>query len=148
VLEGEFVAQATVTKTIGVPADRLWKLVADFADISWMPGVDAEIRGEGPGMLRVMGGGDGAVHEQLESVDESDRRVVYTIPKNNPLPLASYRATMTVREAGDDAELTWSCEFEPKGVSVEQARAAVEGIYGTMIGWIADHLGAGGDGLE
>jgi hypothetical protein len=136
------VAQAIVKKTLDVPAGRLWKLVADFADISWMPGVDAEIRGEGPGMVRVMGGGDAGVHEQLESIDEAGRRLTYTIPKNNPLPLASYRATMIVCDAGDGAELTWSCEFEPKGVTEDQARAAVEGIYGTMIGWIAAHLGA------
>jgi hypothetical protein len=139
---GGAVAEAIVKKRLDVSASRLWKLVADFAEVSWMPGVEAEIHGEGPGMVRVLGDGDSGVHERLESLDEAQRRLVYTIPRNNPLPLASYRATMVVSEVGDGAELRWSCEFEPKDVTEEQARAAVEGIYGTMIGWISDHLGA------
>ena len=133
-------ARASVNEKMGQPADAVWALVSDFGDTSWMPaGTPAEVEGEGPGMARIIGG---AIREQLESLDEAGRTLVYTIPEGAPFPVKDYRATMSVRGEGDDCELHWSCTFEPDGVPAEQAAAQIEGMYGQMIAWIRDRVAA------
>jgi hypothetical protein len=130
-------ATARVTRTLDVPADRLWKLVSAFGDTSWMPGPPkVEVVGSGPGMERRIQGPDKAIHERLESVDEKSRTLVYTIPVNVPFPVTDYRATMKVSAKGQGSELDWSCSFTPAGVPADDAKKAVEGMYGIMIGWI------------
>jgi Polyketide cyclase / dehydrase and lipid transport len=136
-------ATARVTRTLDVPADRLWKLVADFGDTSWMPGPPKVERvGSGPGMERRIQGPDKAIHERLESVDEKSRTLVYSIPVNVPFPVTDYRATMRVSAKGQGSELDWSVSFTPAGASEADARQAIEGMYGVMIGWIETRVKA------
>jgi hypothetical protein len=138
-------ANARVTRTLDVPADRLWKLVANFGDTSWMPGPpQVKLIGSGPGMERRIQGPDKAIHERLEFVDAASRTVAYTIPVNVPFPVTGYRAIMRVRAAGAGSELDWSATFTPAGVSESDARKAIEGMYGLMIGWIEARVKAGG----
>jgi hypothetical protein len=131
-------AEARVTRDLDVPADALWKLVAAFGDTSWMPaGAQITLHGSGPGMERRIAAGEGKViRERLESVDEKSRTLVYTIPEGVPFPVKDYRATMRVRGDGAKSELDWSVSFEPAGASEADARKAIEGMYGVMIGWI------------
>lgn len=132
------VAEVSVKKAIDAPASAVWELVADFADISWMPvGTRATVEGEGVGMARVIAAGDG-IREVLESRDAAARTLVYTIPENVPFPVENYRSTMIVSESGAGSELEWRGSFEPDGVPEEHACAQVEQMYGVMIGWIAD----------
>jgi hypothetical protein len=129
---------ARVTRTLDVPADGLWKLVAAFGDTSWMPGgAKVTVRGSGPGMeRRIAAGPDKVIRERLEFADAASRTLVYTIPENVPFPVEEYRATMRVRPQGAGSELDWSASFEPVGASEADARKAIEGMYGLMIGWI------------
>jgi len=136
-------AAIRVKKSIDAPAAKLWKLVADFGDISWMPaGTTARLEGEGVGMARLIGAGDKPIREVLEARDAASKTLVYTIPQNIPFPVRDYRSTMIVREAGAGSELDWSCTFEPDGVSEAEAKQSLEGLYGVMIGWIADRVRA------
>lgn len=136
-------AEARVTRSLDVPAGALWKLVAAFGDTSWMPGPPkVELVGKGPGMERRIQGPDKAIHERLESVDEKTRTLVYTIPVNVPFPVTDYRATMRVRAVGAGSELDWSVRFEPAGAAEADARKAIEGMYGLMIGWIETRVKA------
>ncbi len=138
-------ALATVRERIDLPAERVWSLVADFGDTSWMPGVaGVEVEGQGPGMARLVPAGDAKIREQLESIDPAARSLVYTIPENVPFPVEGYRSTMTVHAAGDDAcELEWSCEASPSaGEDRAAVAAAIEGMYKVMVGWIADRAKA------
>lgn len=129
---------ATVTQAMDAPADAVWKLIADFGDTSWMPGgMPVELEGEGPGMARIIvAGPDTRIREQLESLDPDTRTLVYTIPEGVPFPVTGYRATMVVAPSAEGSDLTWSCEFEPDGVSEDEARGAIEQMYGVMIGWL------------
>jgi hypothetical protein len=131
-------ATARVTRTLDVPADALWKLVAAFGDTSWMPaGAQVTVHGSGPGMERRIAAGEGKlIRERLEFADAASRTLVYTIPQNVPFPVKDYRATMRVRAKGSGSELDWSASFEPVGVSQADAAKAIEGMYGLMIGWI------------
>ena len=99
-------AQAVVKQHLDLPAERVWALVADFGDISWMPaGTPVELEGSGPGMTRLIGAGDHKIREQLESLDDASRSLVYAISEGIPFPVTGYRATMKVAESGGGCEL-------------------------------------------
>jgi len=135
-------AQVVVKEAIDTPPERLWRLVADFGDVRWIPGGErARTEGTGPGMVRIMGAGGAEIRERLESRDEAARTIVYTIPQGLPMPITDYRATMTVRSINDrQSELEWSCTFKPAGVPEAEAKAQVDNLYHMMIGWIRDYL--------
>jgi hypothetical protein len=139
-------ATARVTRELDVPADALWKLVSNFGDTSWMPGgAQVTVRGSGPGMeRRITAGPDKVIRERLEFADAASRTLVYTIPENAPFPVKDYRATLRVRAKGTGSELDWSASFEPLGASEADARAAIEGMYRVMAGWLRDRVKAGG----
>jgi hypothetical protein len=138
------VAQVSVTRELEQPADEVWVLVSDFGNVSWMPaGTECRLEGQGPGMIRHVGAGDLTLPETLESVDDATRTLVYTIPGELPFPATSYRSTMVVRENGSGSELRWSCSYEPKG-DPAQAQVVMEGLYGTLIGWVVDAVKSGG----
>lgn len=137
-------ARVVVKESLAFPAGRVWELISDFGNVSWFQGLaKSEVRGHGPGMVRLMYAGDNPpIHERLESVDEKGRSLTYTIPENIPFPVSDYRATMKVRETGPAAcELEWSCDLTPKGIPEAQAVAMLEGMYKTMIGWLRAALG-------
>lgn len=139
-------AHAMATGEIGVPADALYAMLADFGDVGWMKGVTkVEVRGEGPGMTRfIYAGGPESVVEVLESLDPAARRVGYTITKNNPLPVADYHATCTAVALGPTrCRLEWACDFTPKGADEATAIAAVKGMYGVLISWVKEALEGG-----
>jgi len=136
-------ARVCVKESLGFPAQQVWDLISDFGNTSWFQGLTkAEVQGRGPGMVRLMyAGGNPPIRERLESVDAKTRTLRYTIPENIPFPVADYRATMRVLEAGPRAsELEWSCEITPKGIPEAQAVAMIEGMYKTMIGWLREAL--------
>ena len=135
-------AETTVKAEIAVPAEKLWALVRDFGNVPWIPGGDeARVEGEGVGMIRILAGG--AVREQLESLDEANLRIGYTILEGLPVPATDYHATMTVTSTGaDGCELDWTCRYEPSGTTAEDCDTQFRGLYGLMIGWIKEQLGA------
>lgn len=134
-------AQVAVKEGIAVPPEKLWALVSDFGNAGWIPGGDAvRTDGKGPGMVRMFGEGNAEIRERLESVDQHTRTIVYTIPQGIPLPIKNYRATMTVHPSGAHSDLEWSCTFEPNGVSEDEAKAQVEGLYRMMVGWVRDYV--------
>jgi hypothetical protein len=136
------VIEVLVSQEIDAPADRLWAIVAAFGNVSWMKGISrCDVEGEGTGMVRSIYAGDAPpINERLEFVDESGRRLGYEIPENVPLPVDDYHAEMAVTDLGGGrSRLAWSCRAVPKGVSDDAARAAVEGMYGVLIGWVKAH---------
>ena len=133
--------EVSVSGEIEAPVDALWKVIADFGEVGWMQGIDrVEVTGEGPGMVRAIyaGGGDTPVLEELEFLEEDAKRIGYTIPENNPMPVESYHATMTAVDlGGGKSRLDWACKCEPgPGVDAAQAKATVEGMYGVLISWV------------
>ncbi len=145
-------ASVRVTRELPHPVEKVWGLVGDFANTSWMPeGTECRVEGEGPGMIRHIGAGPGALAETLESIDEASRTVRYTIPGELPFPATDYHSTIVVREVakegaredGSVSELEWSCRYEPKG-DPDAAQVAMQGLYDTLIGWVADALDRSG----
>jgi hypothetical protein len=57
------------------------------------------------------------------------------------MPVRNYHATMKVVDLGGGrSRLEWSSTWEPDGVSEEQARAAVEGMYTGVLGVMKANL--------
>ena len=133
-------ADAAVVKDVPVAATKVWAMVRDFGNVSWIPAVtDVDVEGDGPGMRRhIHGGGDNpAVVERLLSLDDATRTIEYTIDENNPLPVTSYVGKVTVDEAPSGATLRWSATFEPAGDEAE-ASQVVEMMLGMLTGWMAE----------
>ncbi|MCE2391762.1 MAG: SRPBCC family protein [Proteobacteria bacterium] len=136
-------ATPCVKEKLDYSAERVWEIVGDFGNTSWFPGANAEIQGQGPGMVRLMGPPEGdRIREELISIDPGKRTLTYIIPENIPFPVTGYRATMTVTPGGaDSCELEWSCECEPQGATEAEVVGQIEGMYQMMVGWLRDHLG-------
>lgn len=136
-------AHTAVKRTLAVPAETLWERLANFGDVSWItPATRVEVEGSGPGMVRlVYAGSETAVRERLESLDPGTRTLVYTIPENNPLPVEGYRATVRIDDLGKGrCEIEWSCEYQPSGVSPEQAERSIQAMYAVLIDWVSAGL--------
>ena len=108
------------------PAAEVWEVVGRFQGLpEWHPAVEAshqeEIEGVEHRRLGLAGGG-----EILERrLDADGMSYAYEILES-PLPVANYRATVAVAEAGDGCVVIWSSIFEPTHA---EAREAVAGIY-------------------
>ncbi len=130
-------AQANVRHDFGVSADKLFSVIGDFTNLTWIPAVPkVDFEGEGPGMVRRMyiDVNLPPTVEVLEALDPAERTISYGIPENNPLPVAEYHATMRVVETGTDTcQLDWTCNFETAALSPADSVAAIEGFYGMII---------------
>jgi carbon monoxide dehydrogenase subunit G len=133
-----------VTEDVEASADRVWELVRGFGDIlKWSGGAieSIEVEGEGIGAVRTLGIAGGAqLQEKLEAHDDAARSFSYSFTGKVLLPLQDYYATLTVVESGESSRVEWGSTFEPDGVSEEQARGMVEGIYQNGIAGIKKAL--------
>jgi Polyketide cyclase / dehydrase and lipid transport len=100
--------------------------------------------GVGVGALRTLTVQDGRVIvDRLEA--EGANHYSYSIamtPEEIPLPVTSYRATMSVAPL-DDARctFTWSGLFVPRGISDTDAVALFENVYSSGIAMMTKTLG-------
>jgi hypothetical protein len=134
-------ATTQVTRTLDTTPDALWRCVRAFGDLSWARGdLKVEVRGQGVGQVRIIDLPSGKVHEQLTSLDDDARSLTYIAPAGNPVPVTDYEARMTVSDDAGKGRLTWSCVFEPEGVSEEEAARDIRGRYGAVIKAIEAHL--------
>ena len=132
-------ATLTVSKHIAAPPEAVWAILADFANVGWIPAAgDVQIEGEGPGMRRIIrGGGPTPVTETLIWVEPDRHALSYEIA-NSPLPVSRFRAVVTVTEGNrpnTGSTATWDIEYEPNGDDAD-TRRGIELIYDTMAGWL------------
>ena len=136
-------AQAKVVHDFAVSADDLWELIGDFGDVGkWATSGSCVQKGEGVGALRTLTMDDGrTIVDRLEDI--GDRSYSYSIVES-PLPFLTYLAKMEVTPTSDEeCQLEWSSEFEPKGITDEQAVEYIEGVYHWAIGMMVETLEKG-----
>jgi hypothetical protein len=136
-------ASVKVSERVGASASAVWDLLGDFAGVQrFSSGIEScTVEGEGVGAVRTLKMPGGLeLQERLEALDAPGRRLQYAIIAG-PLPLEHYLATIEVREDGDGCVIDWSSTFDPKGVTEEQARDMVEGIYRGGIRGVCKTLG-------
>ncbi len=87
------------------------------------------------------------VREQLEAIDDDGRSISYRIIQGIPMPVTDYRASMRVVDAGQGrSRLIWSSEWEPDGVTQEEATEVVANMYGSVMGIMKKNLEKAGSG--
>jgi polyketide cyclase/dehydrase/lipid transport protein len=146
-------ARVEIRGRIGAPAAALWARIADFGDVSWVPGIrQLALRGSGPGMVRVVALGDAAPGEEcLERIDPEGRWLEYSVrgfqrdgssaqalAGTGPpaFPVRGYRGRMQVEDSAPGCALRWSAEFEPDGVGEEEAIAAIAQLGALLFRWL------------
>ncbi|WP_181707728.1 SRPBCC family protein [Chthonobacter rhizosphaerae] len=127
------------SKAITVAA--AWKVIGDFCGIkSWHPAIaDCVLSDKDGKQIRTLTTKDGAKFvEELVEWNEAETKYTYIILES-PLPVANYKATLSVK-ADDDggAGVRWLGTFDAKGVSDDEAKAIVEGIYAPGIASIME----------
>lgn len=125
--------KVSMSTELPVPVDQVWTLVGRFNGLpDWHPAVEkSEQEGEGVGSTRTLHlAGGGTIVERLESIDDKERVYSYSIV-DSPLPVANYRSTVRVRDAGEGKAtvVEWSGEFLPAGGTEADAVKTIQGIY-------------------
>ncbi len=127
---------------INAPADKVWAIVGNFQDLSWLPPV-AKTEGTGGndvGAKRKLTLKDGGViDESVTKYDAAGKSISYKIDNVDVkvLPVNNYSSTITVKDAGGKTEVEWKGAFyrgfmnndPPPELSDEAALKAVTGIY-------------------
>ncbi len=129
-------ATVTAEYVFALPLAALWAILGDFGKTGKWSGRPDEAcvqEGEGIGALRTLHLGDGRqVVDRLEA--QTPTSYTYSIV-TSPLPYASYRATMAVEPVdAANTRFIWTGEFEPAGITEEEAAAFTRSIYAMGIG--------------
>ena len=133
-----------VSERVEASADAVWDLFRDFGGIQrFSAGIEkVELSGSGIGAVRTITVPGGVtLQERLEAFDDRGRRLQYAIV-GGPIPVSGYLATIEVKDEGSPAcRIDWSSHFEPKGISDDQARGMIEGVYKGGIAGVKKALG-------
>lgn len=134
--------KTTQTIDINAPADKVWAVVGNFQDASWIPVVE---KTEGTGgndkgatrKLTLKGGG--TVEEELDTLDAAGMQLHYRITNVDVkvLPVNNYSSKITVKGDGAKTTVSWMGAFyrgypnndPPPELSDEAAIKAVNELY-------------------
>jgi len=137
------VVEVRVEGELEVSAAKVWAVVADFGNVSWVPGVEkVELEGKGVGMVRHLTVPVyPQLHERLDAIDHARMTLDYSIPAVEYLQVKNYTARAQVVELeGERCRLIWSGQAEADGVDGAQAAANTEAFYEAIRTWIDDFL--------
>lgn len=122
--------EASCTIVIQKPADAIWQVIRDFgAGSRYLPMViGCTLQGTGMGALRTLTYLDGnLILERLETLDEAVQSLSYTLLSDTAF--GTCLTTMVLRSLSpDQAELTWSADFQPVSLPVNEAAALMEAM--------------------
>lgn len=127
---------------INAPADKVWAVVGNFQDGSWIPVVE-KTEGKGgnePKATRTLTLKGGAtVQEELSKYDAEKKSLMYRIDKVDvkTLPVNDYSSWIELDPQGDKTKVTWRGAFyrgymnndPPPDLNDEAAKKAVQGLY-------------------
>ena len=145
------------TITINAPADKVWGIIKNYGDMSWLPPVKStDIKGGNEkGAVRVLTLKDGGtITEELKKYDDAKMSYSYKITEmstaktithagkeeNVPVvPVDNYSATITVEAQGAASSVHWKAGYyraytnndPPEEMNEATANAAIKGIFTT-----------------
>jgi hypothetical protein len=149
--------KVTETIEIAAPADKVWAVVGNFQDLSWLPPV-AKTEGTGDNTpdkatrhITLKNGGE--IDELLTKYDAASFSLAYRIEKVDVkvLPVNNYASWITVEPKGDKSVVEWKGAFyrgypnndPPPELSDEAALAAVKGLYKSGLAALKEKLESG-----
>ena len=130
-----------VKKMVDVPAspDAVWKTIGDYCGIAnWHPAIEkCEISKKDGATFRTLSlKGGGAILEKQTAWDDKSKTYSYTI-EESPLPVANYKATLSVAPKGRGSEIVWTSNFNAKGADDAKATSTIGGIFDAGLASIA-----------
>ncbi len=143
--------------TIDAPAEKIWAIIKNFDDMSWLPIVSktAAEGGNKKGATRVLTlRHGGTIKEELKKYDEAKMAYSYKITEMSTaktithagaeekvpvLPVDNYSATIKVEPKGDSSVVNWKAGYyraytnnnPPAEMNEETATAAVTAVLKT-----------------
>ncbi len=141
--------------TINAPADKVWAIIKNFDDLSWLPPV-ASVSAKGgneDGATRVLHlKSGGTINEELKKHDDAKMSYAYKITdmstektithsgqeeKVPVLPVGNYAADIQVKPEGAGSVVSWKAGYyraymnnnPPDEMNEDAANSAVEGIF-------------------
>ncbi len=149
--------KVTETVEINAPVDKVWKVVGNFQDMSWLPAV-AKTEGKGGNdvnatrTLTLQNGGK--IEEQLDKYSAEDHTYSYEITKADVkvFPVNDYSSRITVEADGDKSTVTWWGGFyrgymlndPPPELTDEVAVKAVTDLYKSGLAALKKKVEGGG----
>ncbi|KJV07881.1 SRPBCC family protein [Methylocucumis oryzae] len=115
--------------TINAPAIKVWGIINNYDDMSWLPGVKSTTanKGNSKGSVRVITlDNGGTITEELKKYDESSMSYSYKITdmsvaktinhagvdeKVPVLPVDNYAASIEVESKGDTSVVAWKAAY-------------------------------------
>lgn len=115
--------------TINAPAEKVWSIIKNYDDMSWLPGIKSTTadKGNGKGSIRVLTLKDGGtITEELKKYDEKKMSYAYKITdmstaktithagaeeKVPVLPVDNYAASIEVEDKGGSALVSWKAGY-------------------------------------
>jgi len=145
------------TITINAPADKVWGIIKNFGDMSWLPPVKStDVKGGNEkGAVRVLTLQDGGtITEEMKKYDADKMSYSYKITdmstaktithagkeeKVPVVPVDNYSATITVEAHGATSSVRWKAGYyraytnnePPEEMNEAAANAAIKGIFTT-----------------
>lgn len=132
--------ELTITRKINANADKVWAIIGDFGNLSWLPGPDkVEVIGNDAGMIRrLLVSGMDPFDELLSARDAEQKTFTYTIAKNTVIPFHNYVADVTVSAGtASTAQVTWHCDFDNGDIPEADAKSMLEGSYHMLLDALA-----------
>lgn len=133
----------TESVEINAPAAKVWQIIGNFHDMSWLPDVTKTTGGGGNDpdtakrQLTLQGGA--TIDESLYKYDAAEMSYSYTIDKVDlkVLPVSDYSATLVVVPEGNKSRVEWRGAFfradqnfnPPPALNDDAANRAVDAIY-------------------
>jgi mxaD protein len=140
--------------TINAPAEKVWGIIKNYDDMSWLPGIKSTTadKGNAKGSIRVLTlDNGGTITEELKKYDDKKMGYAYKITdistaktithagveeKVPVLPVDNYSASIDLEAQGNATLVSWKAGYyraytnnnPPEEMNEETANKAVEGI--------------------
>jgi carbon monoxide dehydrogenase subunit G len=141
--------------TINAPAQKVWDIIKNFDDMSWLPAVQSTSGkgGNEKGATRVLTlKSGGTITEELKKYDDAGKTYAYKITEMSTaktishagaeekvpvLPVDNYAANIEIEAKGDTSVVSWKAGFyraytnnnPPAEMNEEAANTAVKGVF-------------------
>lgn len=125
-------ATIRITQQLDASPDDVWKVVSDYGNLDWFPGVD-ESRAEGD--ARVVKFGEMEIVEDIVTLNNDLRRLQYRIGES-PMSFDFHLATVDVLDLDGSTLLVYSCDIEP-----DEGKALMEPILQGAVDALKERFG-------
>ncbi len=142
------VLHETKTVEIAAPPAKVWGMIEQFSDLTWVPPVKSSsaTQGNTVGSVRTLDLGGPRLMEQLKAYDAKAMTYTYVItsdPANvKVLPVTDYTSTITVKPSAAGSLVTWTGAFKradqgdtpAANMDDKTAAGAISGVYEAGLG--------------